>query len=235
VSEQETEIMVERLRDIESELATVRAENAELRDRVAALEATAPEPPAAPPAARKPAPEARVGAFVVPPDPGPVPSEDETRQLMEIVRSREYFRDLLFPTSAAELRSVPEFQFVRDWRNALAVVPLLNRTPAGQLNDRFHLGGWLDQAGSLLQRMGRSFDLDSRAFLGACLVHGVEHNLPPRSSPREAIALGLMPAHSGRRADPLAWRTTLESGQLPPRTGAWAPAGAWQSVVAGRR
>jgi hypothetical protein len=106
--------------------------------------------------------------------------------------------------------------FVNDWRNALRVIPLFGHTEIGVLNSKYYVSAWIDQAANILLSLGNPANVDGRAFIGAAVACGVQHNMlaVPARNPivsGEVIQLGLMGQNTGRRADPLAWQETPAS------------------------
>jgi hypothetical protein len=134
---------------------------------------------------------------------GPLPSRQETRDLITIVAARH--PQLKLPQD--------DWGFETEVRNALAALGEMNRQDT--FNTKRYCAHWLDEAADILRRRGLGPDCSFRAFLVGCMVSNVIHNYPPADG--EVQMFGLAESYTGKRPDTQAWKTCLSTRQLPAR------------------
>jgi hypothetical protein len=199
----------------DNEFASLKAENAELRSRLEAVEGKLA--PKKPPAARV---EEGATITVIPPVSSFImPNDAEMRQLLKfaIVRLTQMGRAPDFSGARGEEK---QDEFYRQFCAAFEALGGITRAP--ELDGKHSFGHWVDTAKEILRRAdGRSVPELGPALLAAVIAHGDILFNDPREFPY-VQEFGLRDYNMGKPATD-GWKKVLAAGKAPEPTAVNAP------------
>jgi hypothetical protein len=196
--------------DIEKGFAELRAENAELRSKIAALEERGGRKILPPP---RPDEEGTKVTYLAPISSSTMPNDDELRELAEIVCAKyPAFWDCSNMGIHRASREENEAEWFKQFKASFRALGAMRRLESPDRKHYWH--HHKDTAEYILRATGRPETLSFNPFMCACLAAG-DVQFSGVGIDGAIVEIGLS-EYIGRQASDVPWKHVLETGELLP-------------------